>query len=579
MVNSTATRKIISIFLCNILAIGTITAFFPTLSMTQVNALSDYGGMMMKNNYDNNDNYKSAKYSSFKKDNIECNNVNLNLNGLDVNVNPEPLEGLLQAQAEIAEGADNDASTFYNGAERHVGYQDKDKDFTFFCINNNDNEFILPVPQVPQIPVTNVCTVWQDDTPDINEIFNDIFFSGSHDDGETFSEPLNISKNTNGNSMSPHIKCDGNNVYVVWRDSINDNFDIFFSYSHDGGQTFSEPDNLSNNTGFSFIPEISSKGNNVYVVWRDGTAISGNFDIFFSFSRDGGQTFSEPDNLSNNTGFSVESQISTEGNNVYVVWRDETPISGNTDIFFSFSHDGGQTFSEPDNLSNNIGNSFLSEISTEGNNVYVVWTDEAPDNNDIFFARSIDGGQTFSEPDNISENTGNSFNPQISTEGNNVYAVWDDDTETPGIQDIYFARSIDGGQTFSEPDNISENTGMSIKPQISTEGNNVYVVWTDDTPIPENNDVFFARSIDGGQTFSEPDNLSENTGNSFNVEPQISTERNNVYVIWEDSTSGIDDDIFFARSTNGGQTFSSLPDNLSNNIGHSVIPQISSATS
>ncbi len=120
---------------------------------------------------------------------------------------------------------------------------------------------------------------------------------------------------------------------------------------------------------------------------------------------------------------------------------------------------------------------------------------------------------------------------------------------------------------------------MSIKPQISTEGNNVYVVWTDDTPIPENNDVFFARSIDGGQTFSEPDNLSENTGNSFNVEPQISTERNNDYVIWEDSTSGIDDDIFFARSTNGGQTFSSLPDNLSNNIGHSVIPQISSATS
>ncbi len=548
--------------------------------MTHAQAQSGYDRTMSDNNSNsNNDNYKSAKYSSFKKDNIECNNVNLNLNGLDVNVIPEPLEGLLQAQAEKAEGADNDASTFDNGAERHVGYQDKDKDFTFFCINKNDNEFILPEPEVPPIPVNNVCTVWQDITPDINEIFNEIFFSGSHNNGETFSEPLNISKNPNGNSMSPHIKCDGNNVYVVWRDDFNDNFDIFASFSHDGGQTFSEPDNLSNNTGFSFIPLISTEGNNVYVVWRDGTPTSGNFDIFFSFSHDGGQTFSEPDNLSNNTGFSVEPQISTEGNNVYVVWRDETPIPGKTDIFFSFSRDGGQTFSEPDNLSNNTGNSFLSKISSEGNNVYVVWRDStaSPDNNDIFFARSIDGGLTFSEPDNLSNSTGRSFDLQISSEGNNVYVVWEDDTGTPGIPDIFFARSIDGGQTFSTPDNISENTGRSYIPQISTEGNNVFVVWRDDTLIPENNDVFFARSIDGGQTFSTPDNISENTGNSFDVEPQISSEGNNVYVVWTDDAHG-NIDIFFSFSQDGGLTFSE-PDNLSENAGDSFIPQISSTTS
>src|SRR5262245_47734191 len=103
--------------------------------MTQVNALSGNGGAML-----NNDNYKkSAKYSSFKKDNIECNNVNLNLNGLDVNAIPESLSSLLQAQAETT---DNDVSKFSNGAERHVDYQ-QDKDFSFTCINNNENEFIL----------------------------------------------------------------------------------------------------------------------------------------------------------------------------------------------------------------------------------------------------------------------------------------------------------------------------------------------------------------------------------------------------------------------------------------------------
>ncbi len=48
--------------------------------MTEAHAISDYG-MMMR---DDDDNYKS-KYSPSvdKKENIECSNFNLNLNGLD----------------------------------------------------------------------------------------------------------------------------------------------------------------------------------------------------------------------------------------------------------------------------------------------------------------------------------------------------------------------------------------------------------------------------------------------------------------------------------------------------------------
>ena len=54
---------------------------------------------------------------------------------------------------------------------------------------------------------------------------------------------------------------------------------------------------------------------------------------------------------------------------------------------------------------------------------------------------------------------------------------------------------------------------------------------------------------------------------------------NNVYVVWTDDTPGNEEDILFASSTNNGQTFSSPPDNLSNNTGRSDEPQISSSTS
>ncbi len=520
MNKSNITTKTISLCLSAILVAGTINSIFSFSSsfMTEVKALSDYG-MMMR---DNNDNYKSTKYlpSVDKKDNnIECSNFNLNLNGLDnVDAITEPLSSLVvEDKAQTEEDKDIGTRGAYydgnDGKERFVGHNDKD--FAFVCKNNNNNnnEFIGS-PPIPPI-VNNVCTVWQDNTPGSP----DIFFARSTDGGLTFSEPENISENT-GASIEPKVVCEGDNVYVVWYDTTTTtgNSDIFFARSTDGGLTFSDPKNISENTGNSVLPQISIEGDNVYVVWHDDTDNPDIPDIFFARSIDGGLTFSEPENISENTGRSEQPQISAEGNNVYIVWQDTTP-GINFDIFSSRSIDGGLTFSEPENISENTEGSFAPQISSDGDNVYVVWYDTAPGSPDIFFARSTDGGLTFSDPKNISENTGGSQIPQISSNGNNVYVVWEDTTTTDGNSDIFFARSTDGGLTFSEPKNISESTGISSTTQISSDGDNVYVVWHDDTP--GNFDIFFARSTNGGLTFSEPENLSENTEDSFN--PQISS--------------------------------------------------------
>jgi hypothetical protein len=547
--------KTTSLFLSFILIAGTITAFFSSSSFTkEVHALSNYE--LMKGDY-------NSKYLQYNKENISCNNFNLNGNGLDVNTIPESLNSLLVSQGET----DSESGiSGYGTEENRFGSYDSKKDFFYKCINNNGNELIIsPTPPNPPNPVDNVCTVWTDDT-----LGNfDIFFARSTDGGLTFSEPENISETT-GNSFGPKVICEGNNVYVVWEEGPPGvGRDIFFARSTDGGLTFSEPENISETTGASSNPQISSEGSNVYVVWEDTTITDS--DIFFARSTDSGLTFIQPENISETTQTSSIPQISSEDNNVYVVWQEGTP-SNSFEIFFARSTDGGLTFSEPENISESTGLSFDPQISSEGNNVYVVWQDFTPGNSDTFFARSTDGGLTFSDPENISENTGVTFGPQITSEGNNVYVVWEDNT--PGNLDTFFARSTDGGLTFNQPENISEeNTGSSVGARISSEGNNVYVVWFDDTSDP-NFDIFTARSTDGGLTFSDPENISENTGPS--VRPQISSEGNNVYVVWQDNTPG-NADIFFAASTDGGLTFSE-PENLSENTGFSTSPQISSNT-
>lgn len=73
-----------------------------------------------------------------------------------------------------------------------------------------------------------------------------------------------------------------------------------------------------------------------------------------------------------------------------------------------------------------------------------------------------------------------------------------------GLIDIAFRRSNNDGITFDSIINISNNIGISSDPKISTTGNNVYVVRRDTgeyANIPENYEIFYRNSVDGGASF------------------------------------------------------------------------------
>jgi hypothetical protein len=590
--------KITAIFLSVALIAGTIVSISSQSSFIINAQAQSYNNEMDNNNYEKsygNNNYYESQYPSsyqpsykpqyqlYEKGNyhnyksttkdssksvsinkLKCINTNINING----VNSGDIYVGNKHQVESS------ASSFGNYGERYNGYYDvynnnkKDKGFDCIINNNNNNTNINrgggnpTIPPEPEPTDNNVYVVWEDNTPGNYEIF----FAVSRDGGQTFNTPKNLSNNI-GASVDPQITSEGNNVYVVWKDNTPSNNDIFFAVSRDGGQTFSTPKNISETTAISERPQISAEGNNVYVVWQDNTP--GILEIFFAVSDDNGLNFNSR-NLSNDAGESENPQISSEGNNVYVVWRDTA--SEDSDIFFAVSTNNGLNFSTPKNLSN-TGSAGATQISSEGNNVNVVWQDVAFGNNDIFIAVSGDNGQTFNTPKNLSNNIGASVDPQITSEGNNVYVVWQDNT--PGTSDIFFAVSNNNGLNFSTPKNISDNEETSSAPQISSEGNNVNVVWVDYILGNSYSDIFFAVSNNNGLTFSTPENIIDNAQDSF--KPQISSEGNNVYVVWRNDF--VDSfDIFFAVSTNNGHTFS-IADNLRNNTGTSENPQISSSVS
>jgi hypothetical protein len=194
------------------------------------------------------------------------------------------------------------------------------------------------------------------------------------------------------------------------------------------------------------------------------------------------------------------------------------------------------------------------------NNVYVVWSDNSTGNGDIYFKRSLDNGSLlFAKQINIAKNNGSSVSPQIATagngNGNNVYVVWSDNSTGNG--DIYFKRSLDNGDNFDRRKFVSKNNGSSVSPQIATagNGNNVYVVWSDNST--GNGDIYFRRSLDNGDNFEGIDNLDQNMTTSSN--PAIETsEEANVYVVWLGISSKMTTEIFLRASGDGGFSFDKL---------------------
>jgi hypothetical protein len=66
-------------------------------------------------------------------------------------------------------------------------------------------------------------------------------FRASNDNGQTFSDKINLSNSTEFSSLHPGIAAFGDdNVYVSFHDNRTGNVDTYVKVSTDGGQTFGD---------------------------------------------------------------------------------------------------------------------------------------------------------------------------------------------------------------------------------------------------------------------------------------------------------------------------------------------------
>ena len=303
--------------------------------------------------------------------------------------------------------------------------------------------------------------------------------------------------------------------------------------------------------------------NNVYTVWREDTP--GNWEIYFRKSIDGGSTWQTRQRITRTAGESRRPAIALDRGTIYVVWQDDTP--GNYEIYFRKSTDGGSTWQTMQRLTTNAGNSELPSIAVFGSDIYVTWDDNTPGNYDIYFLKSTDGGATWQTAKRITTNADDSGSSAIVVDGSYVFMAWASKISDTNCE-IYFKKSIDGGATWQATQRLTNNAGVSMDPAVAERGDNVYVAWQDTTP--GNYDIYFRKSTDGGATWNASKKLTANAGNSRNLDMAVYDA--NICVAWDDSTPG-NEEIYLKKSTDNGATWQTAQ-RLTYNSGDSWRPAV-----
>ena len=203
---------------------------------------------------------------------------------------------------------------------------------------------------------------------------------------------------------------------------------------------------------------------------------------------------------------------------LHVLWQ-EIIFSGGShggEMLYARSQDGGRTFSAPMNLSRSVGGDGKGRINPEvwhngsfdlvagpGGSLHAAWTEY---DGALWVSRSGDGGRSFAPPlrvDTGSARPARAPTLALDADGAVLLAWTEGDVQDA---DIHLARSADGGRSFAPARRLDRSPGYSDAPKLAAAPDGtVHLVHAESDGGPFGRyHVQHRRSTDGGQSFSAP---------------------------------------------------------------------------
>lgn len=385
-----------------------------------------------------------------------------------------------------------------------------------------------------QSPSDMICTadgrIYISYTSGLEYIPRSAQISYSDDSGSTWSRSFriddclrdgNFSNDDTSQALPRLAEAKNGTIYCVWQDNrdYTHTQQIRIAWTTDG-ENFTRSIKVDPKKKYPTMdaqnPSIAiNDEGRILVAWEDRNESGSYWNIYSSYSDDGGVTWSEMVRINSDSMYSRQhtfTALAMKDNDVYVTWQDNR-IDGQFRPYMAISHNGGASYGSDFPLSNDLelynSRQWASPAVDDAGNLYVAWRDKRSGFDEIWFVSSNDNGNTFSDNSKIITvpEGADDWYPSLAATGDGIVSVaFQRRVPTKDSKDegeIFFINSTDGGETWhklmrvDDTDMRWEDFTVQRKPILAYDNfNRAIVTWTDERNSDRNNyysDVWFSR--------------------------------------------------------------------------------------
>jgi predicted small secreted protein len=265
-----------------------------------------------------------------------------------------------------------------------------------------------------------------------------IRFSRSTDGGQHFSRPVTVNDNLEVIRHRFNSMAIGKNgeVFIAWLDARHTEADkkagkefkglsLYYTWSDDGGKHFHPGKSIADHAcECCRIDTAMAPDNTPVIIWRhifDGKIRDHALVKFKNWNTPGQMTRLSHENWEIDACPHHGPALSiTDAGAYHAVWFSNA--ESKQGLFYAYSKDAGQSFSEPVNFGND-GASHPHVLGL-GLQVAVVWQEFDGTNNTIQIIKSADEGKTWTKPEVVAQSTEMIDEPFLVSDGQAIYLSW-----------------------------------------------------------------------------------------------------------------------------------------------------------
>jgi N-acetylneuraminic acid mutarotase len=332
--------------------------------------------------------------------------------------------------------------------------------------------------------------------------FSYLWYQTSTDGGITWSEAVPFTQIYDDDYAPSAIQAADGKLWVVWYSYRTGNGDLWFKTSSDNGATWSGVTQLTTDPSTDREPCITQAADGtLWVVWYSSR--SGNWDIWYKKSSDGGATWSAEVQLTTDPNGDLAPTITQAADGkLWAVWERDGRL------WYRTSSDGGSTWSAEAQIDSNCCY-YNPSLVCAGDGT--LWLAGERYDADIWYWTSADNGASWSTPTQFTRYVAGDWEPSLaSLADGHVGIAWHSERGQQWWSNVWYGifgvredinPSPFVGWIWHEPNwpDATNAVTISVDAQDESPGLNVELVWSKDG-VPQSDLIMYDDGTHGDAT-------------------------------------------------------------------------------